>query len=159
MSRDCVISLAAVPWLCAGSPKSTISLFLGSAAYFFLRTLSMKLCVSLKRFSKGVEASDEPISNSGLPVQESRKSSSPESFPTCVEASEAAWSHVSVLAVTASAGVGTRSTGVAGFGGVGLTCRIVLRHLSLFSCSTQSLVLGIWPPPVSLFLDLEWPRA
>ena len=45
------------------------------------------------------------------PVQESRKSSSPESFPACVGASEAAWGQVSVVAGAAGAGVGNRSPG------------------------------------------------
>ena len=76
-----------------------------------------------------------------------------------MEASEAAWGQVSVVAVAASAGVETRSTGAVGFGEAGLTGTIVLSCLALFAWSTRSLVLGTWPPPASLFLDLERSRT
>ena len=71
---------------------------------------------------------------------------------------EAAWGAVSVAGAVAGAVAGTCSpVKLIGRGEVAGT--IVLRRLALLACSAQSLVLGIWLLPPSLFLDLERPRT
>ena len=133
-----------------------LSLFLASAGILFLCASSMKFRDSLKRFAKGV--SDPLLSNSGLPVRDSRKSSSSESFPPWTEAFETARDRISVAGAVAGPVAGACSL-VTLAGREEVAGTIVLRRLALLACSARSLVLGIWPPPASLFLDLERPRA
>ena len=84
---------------------------------------------------------------SGLPVSDSKKSSesSPESFPTFVEASEATWGPVCSAGGACPAGV------------VAVAGTMVLRRWARLACSARSLVVGIWPLPASRFHDFDHP--
>ena len=87
------------------------------------------------------------LPRSGLPVSDSTKSSefSPKSFPTFVEASEAARGSVCSVGTTGPTGV-VASAGT-----------MVLRRAALFACSARWLVVGTWPAPASRFRDFDRP--